>query len=187
MHDMVKTLAAAIAALALLSACSNTDTVGQTSDSAPPADLTATVEQIRSQYEAAYNALPIDEPMDAEQYSILFEPIWQTAQAANISLRREALPMTDGFTLTPTEEVEPGHSLLLELNSPTQSWCLASTWVLSPDDLTPEQAARADSAEWEFIVIDGTCQETRDYVLDSFEDVDWLTFDEPETDPSTNG
>lgn len=137
----------------------------------------ATVESIRAQFESVYNTLPYDEPMDPTQYDILFSPIWKTAESGGLTLRREALPMTDGFTLTKTGENQPGHSLLLEVNSAERSWCIASTWVLSPDDLTPEQAARADSDTWEFVTLDGTCEAPRDFVLESFDDVDWLNLD----------
>ena len=142
-------------------------------------DATTAVEAFRAQYQEAYNALPSEGTLPRDQYDILFEPIWSSAESSGFALQRRALPMTDGFTLTETESRTPGHALLIELSRGEQAWCVASTWVLSPDDLTPEQVARVEQPGWEFVTRDGSCQEHVDFVLQNFEDVDWMQLEDP--------
>lgn len=173
---MKRLLLACAPVLLVVSACS--------SGSEPPSngassDVAGPVETFRAQYQDAYNALPNEGMLSRDEYDILFQPIWASAESAGLAVQRRALPMTDGFTLTETESREPGHALFIELTRGDQAWCIASTWVLSPDDLTPEQVARVEQPGWEFVTRDGSCQEHVDFVLENFEDVDWLQLDEP--------
>jgi hypothetical protein len=130
-------------------------------ETAPPGSAqdvpVETLESLRALYEAGYNALPLDHKLTYEEYVVLFNPVWGKAQQAGVTLFRRPVEEVDGFTLSAQEATKPGHSLFLEVNSASKSWCIADTEIVPSSVLTDKQKEEVNTPPKEFIILEGGC------------------------------